>query len=73
MIEDGITCVIMDGQDVIMEEQDEELHNFDTYNATEQNDNHLIWYDWLADSATTSHVTHQWEAFTLYTLRVEHP
>jgi GAG-pre-integrase domain len=39
------------------------------YNACnmEGNDEHLILYDWLADSATTSHITHQREAFTLYT------
>jgi hypothetical protein len=33
----------------------------------EGNDECLIFYDWLADSATTSHITHQWEAFTSYT------
>lgn len=31
------------------------------------NDKCLILYDWLADSTTTSHVTHQCEAFTTYT------
>jgi hypothetical protein len=40
---------------------DEELYNFDTYNACnlEGNDDQLIYYDWLVDSATTSHITHQ--------------
>jgi hypothetical protein len=28
----------------------------------------LIYYNWLADSATTLHVTHQREAFIAYTL-----
>jgi hypothetical protein len=48
---------------------DEECYNFDTFVAwnAEGNDEHLIFYDWLADSATTSHITHQWEAFTSYT------
>jgi Zinc knuckle len=48
---------------------DEEHYNFDTYNACnmEGNDKRLILYDWLADSATTSHITHQREAFTSYT------
>ena len=27
----------------------------------------MIYYDWLADTATTSHVTHQREAFIDYT------
>jgi hypothetical protein len=33
----------------------------------EGNDERLILYDWLADSATTSHIMHQHEAFTSYT------
>ena len=31
------------------------------------NDNWLIYYDWLADMAMTSHIMHQREAFTNYT------
>ena len=31
------------------------------------NDNQLIYYDWLGDMATMSHVTHQRKAFTNYT------
>jgi hypothetical protein len=48
---------------------DEEHYNFDMYNACnmEGNDECLILYDWLVDSATTSHITHQHEAFTSYT------
>ena len=48
---------------------DNELHNFDTYDAcnTDANDERLIYYDWLADTAMTSHITHQREAFTNYT------
>ena len=30
------------------------------------NDDRLIYYDWLADSATTSHVTNQRDAFINY-------
>jgi hypothetical protein len=46
----------------------EELYNFDTYDACNLygNDERLSWYDWLADTATTSHVMHQREAFTTY-------
>jgi hypothetical protein len=48
---------------------DEELYNFDSYDACNDAiiDERLIYYDWLADSATTSHVTHQREAFITYT------
>jgi transposase InsO family protein len=42
--------------------------NFDTYNSLdiEGNDERLLFYDWLADSATTSHVTNMREAFTSF-------
>ena len=40
---------------------DEELRNFDTFDACNiaVNDEHLIYYEWLANSATTSHITNQ--------------
>ena len=43
--------------------------NFDTFDAcnVDANNHRLIYYDWLADTATTSHITHQREAFTDYT------
>src|SRR5262245_59518000 len=46
-----------------------EMHNFTMYDACnlDVNDDHLIWYDWVADTATTSHITHQREAFIDYT------
>jgi hypothetical protein len=48
---------------------DEEQYNFNTFNACsiDANDHRLIYYDWLVDSATMSHVMHQREAFTDYT------
>ena len=50
-------------------ERKEEKYNFDNYDAcnADANDERLIYYDWLADSATTSHITHQREAFINYT------
>lgn len=30
------------------------------------NDERIIWYDWLADSTTTSHITNQCETFITY-------
>src|SRR6202789_134191 len=57
------------GEEFITFEADEEPYNFDTYYAcnADENDNRLIYYEWLADTATTSHVTHQRQAFVDYT------
>ena len=42
----------------------EERHNFDAYDPCNfEIDDHLIYYDWLADTATTSHVTNMRDAF----------
>ena len=43
--------------------------NFDEYNSTSMNgiDKHIIYYDWLADSGTTLHVSNKCEAFKTYT------
>jgi hypothetical protein len=56
-------------EEYIVFPMDEELHNFDTFDNCniDGNNGHLIYYDWLADSATTLHVTHQCEAFIDYT------
>ena len=58
MVEEEITFVV-----------DEEAYNFDTYEMynTSAIDERLIYYDWLADNATTSHVACQKESFTTYT------
>ena len=52
-----------------IQEEDMELHNFSNYDAcnSSANDERLIWYDWVADTATTSHITHQKDAFIDYT------
>jgi hypothetical protein len=49
--------------------EDEEMYNFDTFEAYNASaiDERLIHYDWLADNATTSHVSCQRDAFTSYT------
>jgi hypothetical protein len=48
---------------------DNELHNFDTYSTcnADANDEQLIYYDWLADSATTSHHTSKRSLYKLHT------
>jgi len=40
---------------------EEKLHNFDSFNACNTGviDECLIYYNWVADSATTSHISHQ--------------
>jgi hypothetical protein len=45
-----------------------ESYNFEEYNSCnlEGIDEHVLYYNWLVDSATTSHVTNQCEAFTTY-------
>src|SRR5215471_14921111 len=47
----------------------EEAYNFDTYQACnyEANDERLIYYDWLADMATTSHIASHRDLFKTYT------
>jgi hypothetical protein len=42
--------------------------NIQEYDSCNMNgiDEHILYYDWLADSATTSHVTNQREAFITY-------
>lgn len=47
---------------------EEEGYKFNSSTCTSKmNDERLIWYNWLADSATTLHVTYQHEAFASYT------
>jgi hypothetical protein len=41
------------------------FHTYEVYNAGAIND-HLIYYDWLADNATTSHMFCERDAFTTY-------
>ena len=57
------------GEEEIVFTVDEEYYNFDTFDKcnVEGMDERLILYDWLADTATTSHITHQREALTNYT------
>jgi hypothetical protein len=45
---------------------DEEAYNFNTFDvySANANDECLIYYDWLADNATMSHVSSQRDVFT---------
>ena len=46
---------------------DEEAYNFDQFTPCDGNDERLMFYDWLADSATTSHVTNMRDSYTTFT------
>jgi len=48
---------------------DDEEHNFDSYQACnyEANDERLIYYDWVADNATSSHIASERDSFETYT------
>jgi hypothetical protein len=58
-LEEEIACVL---------EEDQEMYNYDSCDSIDLNeiDEKLIYYDWLADSATTSHVSNSLEAFTSF-------
>jgi hypothetical protein len=58
-----ITFVINDGLYTFTD--GEEAYNFNNQNdcTSEGNDDNLIYYDWLADTATSSHVTCKWSNF----------
>ena len=48
---------------------DDEEHNFDSYQACNYkvNDERLIYYDWVADNATSSHIASKRDNFETYT------
>jgi len=48
---------------------DDKEHNFDSYQACnyEVNDERLIYYDWVADNATSSHISLECNSFETYT------
>ena len=50
------------------EQYDGECSGFDTYQTTDEIDERLIYYDWYADSATTSHIANSRDAFSSYQL-----
>jgi hypothetical protein len=45
---------------------DAEYYNFENVPSTDEIDECLVFYDWLADSGATSHITHQRNAFHTY-------
>jgi hypothetical protein len=72
-VEEEVTFVteeaIKEGVTFIAEEANEEAYNFDMYDVCNAStiDECVIYYDWLADNATTSCVSCQRNTFTSYT------
>src|ERR1700730_1564675 len=65
-----MSCVAEESQMVSDhdEQYDGECSGFDTYQTTDEIDECLIYYDWYADSATTSHIANSRDAFSSYQL-----
>ena len=67
-----ITFMMEGDHDALMtpadnESQQIEFNSYeDNVNSTNKNDESLIYYDWLADTVTTLHITNQREAFVKY-------
>src|SRR6202012_1893611 len=59
-----ITEITFSGKEEM--EEDSTSHYFDTYDENTLNLKNSELYDWLADSATTSHITNVRNAFTTY-------
>ena len=55
-----------DKLDILDDTYDREYYNFDHVPSSDKMDMHLIYYDWLADTATTSHITHWHNTFITY-------
>ena len=53
----------------IVDESDTEDYNFDTFNSNDvmANDDRLSFYDWLGDTATTSHIANSKQSFSTFT------
>ena len=77
MGEEVVVIVSMARDDIDMDDMNDQItfdpskkdqnFNFDVpMSDMVANDDRLIYYDWLADSATTSHVTNQHDAFINY-------
>ena len=55
-----------DESEIVDDEYDGKYHNFDDALSSDEMDICLIYYDWLADSGATTHITHQCNAFITY-------
>jgi len=62
-----------DKSDIVDNKYDGKYHNFKDVLNSDEMDIRLIYYDWLADSAATTHITHQHNVFITYELIPEVP
>lgn len=61
-----ITFSIQEGEIWFDESEVGQYSGFKEYEESNENDERVLYYDWLADSATTSHICNDREAFTNY-------
>lgn len=61
---DDITLVTNEVVTGEIHNDDTNNYNFDMYNSSNEIDEHLSYYDWVGDTATTSHIVNMKEYFT---------
>jgi hypothetical protein len=61
-----LTFVVEEGGVLFDETEVGQYSGFDDYDPLSGNDYRLLWYDWVADSATMSHIYNAHEAFAEY-------
>ena len=64
--DEQITFSIQEGKIWFDESEVGQYSGFKEYKESNENDERVLYYDWLADSATTSHICNDREAFTNY-------
>ena len=74
MVEEPMALIAdNDKSDIIDDTYDGEYYNFDHVPSSDEMDMCLIYYDWLADTAATSHITHRCDMFITYETILEVP
>jgi hypothetical protein len=61
-----LTFMVEEGDILFDETEVGQYSGFDDYDPLSGNDYRLLWYDWVADSAMTSHICNACEAFAKY-------
>lgn len=61
-----ITFGVQEGEIWFDESEVGQYSGFKEYEESNENDEHVLYYDWLADSATTSHICNDRQAFINY-------
>ena len=70
-VEEEVTFIMEEDHEMLIDPSNKGQYlnlNYNNINNTDGNDEPLDYYNWLADSATTLHITNQREAFVAYKL-----